>query len=518
MKLLKQVVSRPIVLLIAGIIAAGLLVFRDYGLTWDEPLFYKYADALGYAYTPANWLSGKFDVSQSYGPSGEDHKTRGPGYLLVAREVVEFIREFNVDEYPAWHLVNFATFVVGVYFVYRLCLMLASKWAAAAAAAFFALQPLLWGHAFINPKDMPFLVFLTGAVWLGFRMVDGWALDSALGRAVDAARILLPGLLLGLASSNRVLGPMAGLLVFAYGATRKLRGRALVWLVLYAVVALIVMIATWPYLWESPLRFAGVFRLMSDNPTTLAVLFADNVYHANALPRRYLPFFLVTTMTEAVWPLFVGGLAVAGYRFRKAIPALLTAAVLLAWFLIPVLYAVWRQPPMYDGMRHFLFVLPPIFVFAAISFDFIFAGLRPRWVNELLVAALLAPGFFGIVTLHPYEYTYYNALVDGTGGAYRHYETDYWLTCYKEAVQRFDEMHTEPVRIFVHREPDVATPYAAANVLVLDERGSASEIRPGDFVLVNTRSNEDLQTYRDAPVVVTVQRAGAEFCLIKSIR
>jgi len=38
---------------------------------------------------------------------------------------------------------------------------------------YFAYQPLLWGHAFINPKDMPFLVFLTGSIFLGF----GWLIN-----------------------------------------------------------------------------------------------------------------------------------------------------------------------------------------------------------------------------------------------------------------------------------------------------------------------------------------------------
>jgi hypothetical protein len=48
---------RPIIWLLAVALAAALFVFRDFGLTWDEPLFYAYGDALGYAYTPANWLA-----------------------------------------------------------------------------------------------------------------------------------------------------------------------------------------------------------------------------------------------------------------------------------------------------------------------------------------------------------------------------------------------------------------------------------------------------------------------------
>jgi hypothetical protein len=73
-----QSARKYILLLIATNILVGVLVFRDYGYSWDEPLFYDYADALGYAYTPDEWLSGDFDLERSFGPSGDDHKTRGP--------------------------------------------------------------------------------------------------------------------------------------------------------------------------------------------------------------------------------------------------------------------------------------------------------------------------------------------------------------------------------------------------------------------------------------------------------
>jgi hypothetical protein len=51
-----------------------------------------------------------------------------------------------------------------------------STWAAFGTAAVFSTQPLLWGHAFINPKDIPFMAFFLAIVALGFSMVD--ALDS----------------------------------------------------------------------------------------------------------------------------------------------------------------------------------------------------------------------------------------------------------------------------------------------------------------------------------------------------
>ena len=112
--------NRPIVVLLAINIVIGVLVFRDYGYSWDEPLFYDYGDALGYAYSPREWFRGDFDLAQSYGSSGDDHKTRGPAYLLLAREPVYLLEAFGVDQASAWHLTNFLFFQLGVYFLYRL--------------------------------------------------------------------------------------------------------------------------------------------------------------------------------------------------------------------------------------------------------------------------------------------------------------------------------------------------------------------------------------------------------------
>jgi hypothetical protein len=511
------VLKKPVFILLIVLFAIGILTFRDYGLTWDEPLFYKYADALGYAYTPTNWVSGHFDLNKSYGPSADDHKNRGPAYLLLAREPVYLIEHLNIDTTDAWHLINFLTYLLGIYFLYLICVRFVGPWPATTACLLFAFQPLLWGHAFINPKDMPFLVFLTGSVLFGFRMVDKLMESKAKSGYEMGFHILLPAFLLGIATSNRVLGPVAGLLVLIYFLSQHPSWRTAGWIFLYAAVSIAVMLATWPYLWESPVRFVQVFQLMSDNPTVLPVLFGDVAYRAYDLPRRYLPFYLFFTLTEFVWPLFLLGLYAAYRKLRNDFPKFIQILLILAWFVIPLAYAVISQPPMYDGMRHFLFVLPPIFIVIAFAFEYLFKLIKPIWINIISVLIVLLPGFYGIAILHPYEYTYYNSFIGGTAGAFRHYETDYWLTCYREAVTQFNLIETQPVKLYVHREPAAAQPFAAKNITVLDEIGAVSQIKSGDFVLINSRTNEDRKAFHDAPIILNIGRVGATFCVIKEI-
>ncbi len=239
--------KKPIFILIIINILVGLFIFHEYGYSWDEPLFYDYGDALGYAYSPDEWWSGNFDLERSFGSSGDDHKTRGPAYLLLARGPVSLLQMVGLDTASAWHLINFLFFQLSVYFLYRL----ASRWikpaAALAASVLFAWQPLLWGHAFINPKDPPFLVFFLASVCLGFEMVDRLS-DETIGTRQKISTVFLPALLLGITTSIRVLGPLAGLLVLGYALWKF--GRRLPsflpQLVFYVLIAILAMFATWP--------------------------------------------------------------------------------------------------------------------------------------------------------------------------------------------------------------------------------------------------------------------------------
>jgi hypothetical protein len=307
------------------------------------------------------------------------------------------------------------------------------------------------------------------------------------------------------------------------------------------------MFITWPFLWESPLtNFAGVFRLMSDNPTDLSVLFGGEVYRAGELPRRYLPFMLATTLTEPVWPLFLLGLFVAylqyfrqqeglgeGPReshsvdewrsFRSSLDlaairkSVLSLTIILLWFFILLAYVLLRRPAMYDGIRHFLFILPPIFLFTGFAFEALMEYIAPYWLRAVVILLLLAPSILGIAQLHPYEYAYYNSFVGGTSGVFRQYETEYWLTCYKEAVEALEQQLNTPSGLYVHREAYIAEYYRRQHLTIYDLRGSVQDVQPGDYVLVNTRTNEDRRVFKDAPLVLQIGRGDAIFCEVKQI-
>jgi len=102
-------------------------------------------------------------------------------------------------------------------------------------------------------------------------------------------------------------------------------------------------------------------------------------------------------------------------------------------------WVVVRHTPLYDGLRHFLFVVPLMAVLAGVSAAS-YLRARGRRVDGVLAAALLAGSgaltLSDMIALHPYEALYFNRLVaGGLRRAVEKYDTDYWCLTYKEGAE-----------------------------------------------------------------------------------
>lgn len=509
----------------------GLLTFRHYGYTWDEPLYYAYAEALPYAYNPLHWLRPDFNLEKAYGPSPGDHKTRGPAYLLLAQPWAALLQKIGLPRDDAWHLVNFLAFLAGLSLFHRLARRWFSPFVSLTITTLFATQPLLWGHAFVNPKDPPFLFAFLGAILFGLEMADSWAEHRPSWKST-----LLATFFLGFATVLRILAPLTGLLILLYALVRRARP-PLLHLLTYTFGAGLLTLALWPYLWEHPFqRFIQVFQLMSNNIASMRVLFNGYLYPAIALPKRYLPFLMLITLTETTWLLDGLGLILTlilvlrRSRLRLRLVSdpsprapslsirLAEAGILAAWFLIPLAYVLIWHPPMYDNYRHFLFILPPIFYLGGLGLEHLLTCLKfSSFWRIVLVLLLIIPGVVNIALLHPYEYTYYNSLIGGPSGAFGRFETDYWLTCYKESMRQLNRLLTQPARLFVWREPYIAAYYAAPHIEIHSLREEPQAPRRGDYLLLSTRALEDRGISPFAPEILRIQRAGATFCIVRRL-
>lgn len=485
----------PIILLIAVAFCIGYFSLTSYGESWDEPDIYRYGEyslnAYQYIFHPQDLPS--FDTNLNY---------YGPAYFMI----VALLTRGTAGPVPAWHLMYFITFLAGIYILYMLSKRWMSEWAAFGVALLFLTQPLLWGHAFINPKDTPFMTFFMASIYLGFEMTD--TLPRTSRRVI---LILIAGIILGLTVSLRVLGPLAGIFVLIY-AIIKYKQQAFSFSITYLFIAGITAYLSWPYLWKSPIaNYMESLKMMSQFPFGAKILFWGTLYLPEQLPRSYFPTLFVLQLTEPLLALFIIGLIVMAVS-RKIEPILLFSG----WFLFPAFIIVFSNSVLYDNARQLYFLLPPMFFATGFALDWIFKYMaQPKFKAALLMLAIL-PGIFSAARLHPYEYAYYNSFIGGTDGAFHQLETDYWGTSFKEAMEFINSAAPSHARILILSGPDeVAKHYARPDLQVITEENDPTPQEKYDYVLILTRKNQNENRCTKSEVVHVIGRGDAFFTIIK---
>ena len=162
---MKQNIPLVILLILSFII--GIFTFNDYGESWDELKLYDYAADSMEAYV--SWFQhGTIPVT------GDRFENYGPFFVMLTRIITKTFTSIfpTLSEVDVQHFVYFTAFLVGMWAFYQLALRWMSRNAAFGATVLFMTQPVFWGHAFINPKDIPLLSLFLLSVYLGLKMYD----------------------------------------------------------------------------------------------------------------------------------------------------------------------------------------------------------------------------------------------------------------------------------------------------------------------------------------------------------
>lgn len=499
--------KHPILLILSFSLLVGIFTLDNYGQSWDEPDIYRYGDyaldVYQYFWHPQDMPN--FDTNLDF---------YGPAFFMIATLLARGLTALFpawTDIY-AWHLVYFVTFLAGVFFLYLLAKRWLGEWSAFGVALLFLTQPLLWGHAFINPKDTPFMVFFMTSIYLGLRMTD------APPRSAKQWGWLLPaGILLGMTISFRVLGPLAGLIVLVNAAVKDWR-KALQVSVPYLLTAGIAAYLTWPFLWGAPVpNYLESLRLMSQFPFDAMVLFNGTLLPPDRIPRLYFPVMFALQSTESLLLLFGFGATLLVFSLRKKgnLEPVLTFA---GWFLLPASAVVLLRSNLYDNARQLYFLFPPMFLAAGFAFEWVFTHLTRQAYRLVFLFLTILPGLVAMVRLHPYEYVYYNSLIGGVDGAVHKFETDYWGASFKEAMEYINTTAPGGARILILAGPnDVASRYARADLEVVTEETDYSEEKLYDYVLILTRKNVNEGRCKKSETVRTIGRGEAVFTYIKKL-
>lgn len=544
---------------------------RGYGPAWDEPFSIVAADVVSLGVLEA-----------------EGGSVRVPGcymaWLLrpsLKREWIEWNWRPNHEHPPLAKIViglthhafsrylsstHAARVAASLFFATLLAVVyLAMKsWVGWRAGLFASLSlllmPRVFGHGHLAGLDIP--LALTSFATM-------WAVEAAVGRCAPASapaggspaspsfmRPVLPlvyaGCVWGLAlltKINAIFLPAA----FVPWVVWRLRLRALPGLVAMFLVAAIVFIAGWPWLWhDTGDKVAEFYAPITEKLTGRKATERVNLpayYFGQVYDKEYPPSYPIVMLliTVPVGLLAMSGLGIGawlgGERERETkeegrgvgVGPPAVAVLLLLGLAIQIVPLVPPGVPKYDGERLLLAAFPFLACFAGMGGEALFVRLRAGFASlvgpaadKLAAAALtllLLSQATGIVASHPFELGYYNLLVGGMGGASRRgLETNYWGECVNEDVFRFlNERAPRGAAIAFFPERDLVPLILASDgYLRRDLRYvnlQDAEKERARYVVILMRQgmvlrDEKARSYLPRVPVFTVARRGVVFCAV----
>jgi hypothetical protein len=512
------------VLALTAVIAVA--TFRDYGLGWDDYTHSQYGALLVSLY--------RSGFSDQRALSFVNLYMYGGGFDIIATLAAKIL-PFGLFE--TRRLVGAAIGLIGLFATWRLGRRLGGPFAGLVSLVLLATCPLYYGHMFINAKDGPFAAVMVIALLGIVRAFEEYP------RATPAT-ITLCGVGIGFAIGARVLGGFAVLdaalplpLILAIRSRAVGPGPALAECVSFlfpfipaAILAYVVMGLVWPWSVVSPLNpFHAVEYFSNFFEKPWRELFGGRLIPVPDMPRSYVPTLFALQVPEFMLALglcgTIGALIGAAWGQNRETAGTGRRAALFSVVIgatLPALVTVLARPAMYNGIRHFVFVLPPFAVLGGLAGAWIADrarqyGKSATAAGGLALIAGIASPVVDMARLHPYQYTDYNHIAGGVAGARPNFMLDYWGLSLTQASRRLltdiAQRHETPP----HGRWTVAVcgPHPPVVVALGPEFTTTWNPKGADFAMM---LGEFYCAKIDAPVLFDVVREGVTYARVYDIR
>ena len=428
--------------IIFGIVAiATLFIALQSGVNEDDKFHYAYSEILLNFYSSFGQDTGALNVER-----GRMHLYGGVVDILSGVFSKLFGVEQSATAYPMIrHFVIGCLGLLSFLFTGLIGKKVGGWRAGIFAMLILFLSPRFLGHTGINPRDIPFASGYIMSVYFMIRFfgeIPKVSWKTMLGLAAG----------LGLAFATR----SGALLLFAYfglfglihmwrsykeniSSEKNLLSKYLLYGTLSGVGGYVIGLLFWPFGLVNPIKNV-LFSLteFSNYKTVLRMLFqGDMTWSSEIPPATYISSWLGISL-----PLILICGIILFFVFAKTIfnrNNRFYVGIVAFIFIFPIIYILYKQSNLYNCMRHFIFVVPPLAVLAALGWE----ALIHRFEIKKPVISYGVAGFMGLLALLPLShiitngsacYVYYNELVGGVKGALGNYEMDYWGISNKQAA------------------------------------------------------------------------------------
>lgn len=452
----------------------GIVLADDYAIAMDETTMHQLA------LHTHDFLVGETEWTQN--PAYRYH---GP---LVEYSILVIQKALSADTMPSMvtirHLVVFSLFIVGVIATGLITFSLTrSQVIGLYASVALVLSPRIFGEAFVNSRDIPFLslyaLSMLFAVYAHTRNKKLFLVVCAVSSAA--------------ATATRIMGVFIPIIVVLFSIAQARRKNVsikhtLTDILLYGIVYILCTYAFWPLLWESPLAH------------TYEALTFPQSFSAHSM--WYVPYWILVTTPLLYIVLFFCGLffVIRNWNTKYIVP--------VTWLVVPLAAMLLSGSGIYNGWRHVYFLYPAVLVIGAIGLHALLNTLsRNILPGKVLLGACvvyMATVCMWMVDNHPLEYVYFNSIQRNTPE-----ELDYWGISTRSALDAIAKKDERPLlgiyatnriafynayafypeRMFFEAESDAASQYiidttpAQDYATILPKSDRITQIQVGAFTV-----------------------------------
>ncbi len=345
------------------------------------------------------------------------------GFNIILFQKLRIIND--IDSYRVYGLI-LASALVGL--VYWWGASLYGKIPGIVAAIVIASHPLFWSHAHFNTeKDIPetaFYSFFIFSFWRGITTKSKkW--------------LLVAGLFFGLALGTKlniifsffIITPWLFYYVFSNIPSEKkvitnfFKNNFVFLLTFFSIpiIGLIILIASWPYLWSDPVH--GIMRMFG-------------FYKSLGLAKSDANTYALQTIIYTT-PIIVIVLSIVGFVtsiLRNSNEKDKISMLFILWLLVPVLRVSIPGTNIHGGVRQIMEFVPAMAMLSGLGAKSVLKFLTKKTSSYIAVLIILLPFVTHIANLtkiHPYEQLFFNSFMGGLSGA-KEKDFPFWGETYGE--------------------------------------------------------------------------------------
>ena len=398
-------------LLFVLVVAVGVFLVPAIGPAWDEP------DNIHSAGRYILFFQKGFDPKVLFNPDwtvsyfGDKIFTQNPSiyrYPPVPNYVGGVLTLFGTalgmkmtapNIFIAFHLATVLFFALLVAVVYRFCKLLGLTTAISVLAALVTfLYPTLFGHGLSNLKDTAQTALFALSLYL--LVMGSWKHirhDIVLGAIVWGFAMAT--------KFNAIFVPVIWILWLL--VTKKTVFTILKSTCVLVIVGLATTFVVWPVLWFHPITSVSeVIKYFTTVGQGYAIFWNGVTYQAGAGQTLWwYPWVNLTNQTPFLLLFFI----VIG--ICRALAPKKNFSIILIWLLIPLLRAADPYVAFYDGIRHFMEVLPAWIILGAIGVETLWTT-RAKWLYGIVGVLIIGQLVYINWLYFPYSTGYYNAIAN----------------------------------------------------------------------------------------------------------